>query len=878
MAAFNSPTKGNDKKISSPTFNHNDIYDEKDHHNHNYPLDFSNCVPPSDLDKYDLCLVFPVTNDGNLTNDGTDLMDKIIHAIGMKYFYQFYTHDRKARMVVIRSSLAKLKSLAETLKYQMLLDPKVIRSVSNDGDRSNNIQPFKIPTNPSLSIFSSFNFIFAPYKDDSSLSKYYWIDVDANQTTPFKKNIRLDLLLQLLASNVDGYNSSIDLHAAKSSGTILDFFPLPEYDTLEILKESIIHENVVPWKLPFRLICDYWGEKVGLLFTMSSYASLTLMLPSIVGIAFEISTLGYSDHSRPEIPVFGYFISLWTIYYYTSWDRQEQLFFMQRGIFSKNTEEEMDEMEEIMEGSDAYDVNSNGNGSGMIGDLMSIIFDTRSSNKRSSRTNEYEQKSHSLVRSISSWLLTLILAAVAVGVTVIVYYIRYKFVDIYLEYQEYTSTSHGGNSTPGVPTFLPTPAPSSPVLSSNVDIQWIISSITAIAVQILSYIFYLILPYVVELENYRNESDFEKSLILKSVVVQFILNFSSFYWLAFGALWVPLRYQQCSTKDECITALVINNIILFGYKQGKIILLEYLLPFVFDIWHHLTCKNIFYFFSGGFLRYWCEEGYYDDQECYYCDHCLDCCLSRGCYPPGCSDGQIRAYCRASDFRNASRIWPNIKAWFRRTFNLDGSDVNENGTTSRINYCCYCCTSATEVCKACIGDDDIPEICIEYRKRTFDESYGYVYCNVELLVDVGYATLFSTLLPAAPAIATISMFCGSKLFAKKLCTQYRRPLPIRTFSCDIWHTIYTIIVSITVTTNAAVVIFTLTTFDMFSLYVKLLLFIAFQWTLLLLLYITNIKHSNEEYPEIRMQKKRRNFIRRRLIDRVPDKVVNPVSVL
>ena len=78
--------------------------------------------------------------------------------------------------------------------------------------------------------------------------------------------------------------------------------------------------------------------------------------------------------------------------------------------------------------------------------------------------------------------------------------------------------------------------------------QVIASIINVVQIQILTYVYDFIAFKLTDLENQRNDINYEDSMIIKLFLFQFVNNYSSFYFLAFiaGYLEVPVGAQPNS--------------------------------------------------------------------------------------------------------------------------------------------------------------------------------------------------------------------------------------------------------------------------------------------------------------------------------------------
>ena len=78
--------------------------------------------------------------------------------------------------------------------------------------------------------------------------------------------------------------------------------------------------------------------------------------------------------------------------------------------------------------------------------------------------------------------------------------------------------------------------------------QVIASIINVVQIQVLTYVYDFIAFKLTDLENQRNDINYEDSMIIKLFLFQFVNNYSSFYFLAFIAahLRVPVGAQPNS--------------------------------------------------------------------------------------------------------------------------------------------------------------------------------------------------------------------------------------------------------------------------------------------------------------------------------------------
>jgi hypothetical protein len=78
---------------------------------------------------------------------------------------------------------------------------------------------------------------------------------------------------------------------------------------------------------------------------------------------------------------------------------------------------------------------------------------------------------------------------------------------------------------------------------------------------------------------------------------------------------------------------------------------------------------------------------------------------------------------------------------------------------------------------------------------------------EMSLQFGFATLFAPACPVAPMMALISNYVELRVDASKLCYNTRRPFPKGASDIGTWYSILSIMATVAVTTNAALLAFT-----------------------------------------------------------------------
>ena len=137
------------------------------------------------------------------------------------------------------------------------------------------------------------------------------------------------------------------------------------------------------------------------------------------------------------------------------------------------------------------------------------------------------------------------------------------------------------------------------------------------------------------------------------------------------------------------------------------------------------------------------------------------------------------------------------------------------------------------------------------------------------------SFFVTALPAAVFGAFVNNYVEIRTDAHKMLTG-RRPILQGAEDIGTWQAVFSIIASLSVITNAGLVAFTMSVLDMYSISLRMWLFVGFQWFLFVLQYIIEVSVPDVPY-EVQIQKKRTDHIVNKLILRIPDDEVESVKV-
>lgn len=157
---------------------------------------------------------------------------------------------------------------------------------------------------------------------------------------------------------------------------------------------------------------------------------------------------------------------------------------------------------------------------------------------------------------------------------------------------------------------------------------------------------------------------------------------------------------------------------------------------------------------------------------------------------------------------------------------------------------------------------------ESRLEEYDLLKGTLNDYAELSIQFGFMTFFISALPVAALGAFINNYVEIRTDAYKLVKGLRRPLPSGVEDIGTWMTIFQLIASICVITNAGLIVFTMRVLTMYSITLRLWIFIGFQWFVFTCQYVIEIIIPDEP-EEVRIQELRAQHINAKLLDRVRD---------
>lgn len=459
-------------------------------------------------DKYDLVLVFPWSEDDS--NKKKPHVIEAVRRISEAKFETFtYLSVQKDELIILmRAPLKVLQAYADEIDFKVRLDPVAIKRTCEAGDSAAKIKPFTINDGPEYCIYSPYDYIYGRYETSIDQSIYMKSEGDQlfHPTTKFK------LLYYLLQANHSVGGCSLNLTKLLKKQRLLAIFPLQNKEITKDLSRNWIALDVMPWNQPLDDIKDYFGEKIALYFAFMSNYTSWLILPAIVGLAFQLVVWITGNFSHPVLPFFCVLISVWTVLMLESWKREEKLLSLRWGT----TDFEEDEPERPQ----------------FHGEIIPSFIDGK-------QITYFPVHEHNSLVAQSTTFITLMIMLV-VGCVTSIYILRFHLY-----------SSIGSNAST------------------------VASVINAVQITILNITYGMLATYLTVRENHRTDTEYEDSLIAKVFVFQFVNSYTSFYFLAFIAPYLPRPPDLEDTGveggfvgecgfDDCMKPLALNLGIIFG--------------------------------------------------------------------------------------------------------------------------------------------------------------------------------------------------------------------------------------------------------------------------------------------------------------------------
>lgn len=279
---------------------------------------------------------------------------KEIQSVGLET-YCYLSYQKDELIVKVRAPLKRIKMQADTDSYKLMLDEEKAEEMAKAGfegigadGKVVKIKPFDIDSgfDEKITSLRPFQNIYGRYTRDRSLKDLYKKAKGLNH--PFSANHRLKIIDRIIQGDGDGcLHYDIDKYIA--DGRILAYFAMHDEAMVQEFDKRWLRCLVPSWEQPNGMIKDYFGEHIALYFAFMAH-NITLLLPlSLIGLAVTVHLIAASASSHwslytaikimYSVPIYSFFICLWTEYLLGYWKSIESKSAQKWGMVGYELEE-----------------------------------------------------------------------------------------------------------------------------------------------------------------------------------------------------------------------------------------------------------------------------------------------------------------------------------------------------------------------------------------------------------------------------------------------------------------------------------------------------------------------------------------------------------
>ena len=346
------------------------------------------------------------------------------------------------------------------------------------------------------------------------------------QNHPFIDSLQVKVAINLLENKSIQGGMALDIERSINAGHLLACFPAHQEALCRELAASWY--STYPWNKPFYKIKDYFGEKIGLYYCFLGFYCRYLLASSVLGSIMQIVVLATNDFSSPAVPFYSFFVMFWAVSFSEHWNRAQKTHAMEWGMTGfEATESDRPEY--------------HGQKMKSLVDGQEIIHFNRS------KANQLMAYSVSIIGAM---------ICLVIGTTASVYLARNAM------------ASRGGEW--------------------GYDADSIASIMNSLQITFFNYVYSKLAKRLSDQENHRTNTEYEDAMIAKLFCFQFVNSFSSFFFIAFCAKFLPKvdgdeasNVGQCGAKD-CMYTLGINLAIVLLVRITVGNFQEFVLPRVMN--------------------------------------------------------------------------------------------------------------------------------------------------------------------------------------------------------------------------------------------------------------------------------------------------------
>lgn len=332
---------------------------------------------------------------------------------------------------------------------------------------------------------------------------------------------RLKLIFYLLEAPSRQFGCAFKIRDLIIRKNILAFYPLHNINEVRSLTSKLMNFRV-PWDETVEAIRKYYGEQIALYNAFLGHYAEYLLIPSIIGIAFQVVVWATGNYSSPVLPFFGIIIAVWSIFMLEGWKRKQAYISMMWGMSEFEATEQIRPEFEGVERLSHID--------GLKGEFYP---DGRE------------------VQIFKSFSVVITFVLLVIGVVASVYQLRVSL-------------------QPSIGAYAST----------------IASIINTIQIQVFNILYQNLVRLLTNMENHRTETEYSDSLIIKVFLFQFVNSYASFFFLAFIAQYldrpegVSSNYLGQCGYTNCMQPLTVNLAIIFGSRLVIGNFLAFFIPLV----------------------------------------------------------------------------------------------------------------------------------------------------------------------------------------------------------------------------------------------------------------------------------------------------------
>ncbi|TMW66417.1 hypothetical protein Poli38472_004182 [Pythium oligandrum] len=392
----------------------------------------------------------------------------------------FYSSGKEMVFCKVRAPEERLKDEAERMKLRLLLDADELKHTADKGLPEYGIKPFPIRDIKQTYPYGPYQFIYAPYIQAPDAQRFFHRKGPSGSL--FSSTERMQIIEHIIINHTNG--AGCDLEQMLYDGIIIECYPLHDEEVKMDLKKKWIVWNTSPMEQPFEEIWEYFGVKVSLYFLFLGHCTKWLTYPAIIGIVPAVLNYVVSDAYTTEVftyisPAFGAFMTVWMNAYLEHWKRVNARASLRWGTT---------DFEEI--------------------DMLRPQFKGESiPSPIDGSTTRWFSDREKLKRVAFSWLIISFLCLIVFAVVAAIFYLRW---DLTKGHDAEALTIYNFKLGAMVAAF------------ANV-----------VQITVMGKIYNYIAIYLVDQENHRTDVEYENSLIIKTVIFQFVNNYAALFYVAF---------------------------------------------------------------------------------------------------------------------------------------------------------------------------------------------------------------------------------------------------------------------------------------------------------------------------------------------------------